>query len=149
MKIFVGADHNGYRLKQAVLDYVKSLGIDCEDVGDEVLNVDDDFPVFAARAVTALKNSSDLDSRAILLCGSGQGMMMAANRFKGVRAGLGWSIEAAEGIRHDEDANVLVLPAIDLEKETKEWQKIIDAFIATPFANVARYRRRNRELDEL
>ena len=148
MKIVVAADHNGFRLKQQVIDYLQSLQVACQDAGDSELNQDDDFPVFAARAIQALDISSH-DSRAILLCGSGQGMMMAANRFKGIRAGLGWSVEAAEGIRHDEDANVLVLPAVALEHDPKKWQAIIDAFIQTPFANIARYKRRNRELDEL
>jgi ribose 5-phosphate isomerase B len=136
-------------MKKSVLHYLKKRGIDAVDVGDEKLNPDDDFPVFAARAVHKINSSDDTDARAILLCGSGQGMMIAANRFKGIRAGLGWSVEAAEGIRNDEDANVLALPSQLLQDNQPLAHDIIDTFINTPFAAAARYIRRNRELDEL
>jgi ribose 5-phosphate isomerase B len=76
-------------------------------------------------------------------------MMMAANRFKGIRAGLGWSVEAAEGIRNDEDSNVLAMPAELFEKDLQLARAIIDAFLDTPFAGAARYIRRNNELDSL
>jgi len=149
MIVFVGSDHNGFAMKKQVLEYLKKRNIEAVDCGDKVLNPDDDFPVFAAKAVTAIKTSHDKDPRALLICGSGQGMIMAANRYKGIRAGLGYSIDAAEGIRNDEDANVMALPSEFLQNDKLLAQAIIDAFLDTPFAAAARYKRRNRELDEL
>ncbi len=149
MKIYIGADHNGYLLKSALISILQKQGYDVVDVGDDKPDASDDFPVFAARAVTALKTSDDSDSRAILICGSGQGMLMAANRFVGVRAGLGWSVQAARGIRNDEDSNVLALPSELLKNDPRLVQDIVHAWLTTPFAAAARYKRRNRELDEL
>ena len=149
MIVFVGSDHNGFAMKKQVLAYLKKRNIHAYDVGDEVLDPQDDFPVFAATAVSAIKTSNDIDSRAILLCGSGQGMMIAANRFHGIRAGLGWSVEAAKGIRNDEDSNVLALPSALLQDNQQLAHTIIDAFLDTPFAAAPRYIRRNKELDEL
>lgn len=150
MKIFVAADHNGYGLKQEVVQYLKKAGYDVEDTGDDHYNPDDDFPVFASQAIHKMRASTDNDSRAILICGSGQGMLMAANRFRGIRAGLGYSLEAAKALRNDEDSNVLTLPAKMFNEENRrEAYVIIEAWLNTPFANAARYVRRNMELDQL
>ena len=149
MQIFVGSDHNGFAMKQEVISYLQKSGHSTVDVGDKKLDPNDDFPVFAAKAVTAIKTSNDPDSRAILICGSGQGMMIAANRFKGIRAGLGWSVEAAKGIRNDEDSNVLALPSELLTTNKELAHNVINAWLDTPFAGAARYKRRNQELDDL
>jgi len=149
MIVFVGSDHNGFLMKKHVLGSLKKRNTPAMDIGDEKLDPNDDFPVFAALAVNSIKSSSDTDPRAILICGSGQGMMIAANRFRGMRAGLGWSVEAAKGIRNDEDANILALPSQLLQDNEKLAHDIVDAFLDTPFAAAPRYKRRNRELDEL
>lgn len=149
VKIFVAADHQGYNLKQDVLDYLKKAGYTVEDAGSKKYNADDDFPLLAAQAIHKLKASDNSDPRAILLCGSGQGMLMAANRFSGVRAGLGWNVEAAKALRNDEDSNVLTIPSKLFEKKCNEAYKIIEAWLNTPFANAARFVRRNKELDQL
>jgi len=149
MIVYVGSDHRGFPSKQHIIDYLKHQGIATMDVGDEKLDPEDDFPVYAARAVTAIRSNTDPDARAILLCGSGQGMVMAANRFRGIRAGLGWSIDAAKGIRNDEDSNVLALPAEFLDDDETNAFAIVDAFLHTPFAAAPRYIRRNKELDDL
>ena len=74
---------------------------------------------------------------------------MAANRFHGIRASLVWDEREAKLTRNDNDSNVLCLPARVLDAEGDEWQKIIDAWLDTPFAGAPRYVRRNRQLDEL
>ena len=76
-------------------------------------------------------------------------MAIAANRHKGVRAILGYSKRAALEGRNDEDANVLALPSEILDDDDKSWKDILDSFLTTPFAGAARYKRRNRQLDEL
>ena len=148
MKIYIGADHNGYYLKEKIADYLQKRGYDVIDEGDEKLNPEDDFTVFASRVVNAMKADDD-ESIGVLICGSGQGMAIAANRHKGVRAILGYSKRAALEGRNDEDANVLALPSEILDDDDKSWKDILDSFLTTPFAGAARYKRRNRQLDEL
>lgn len=149
MKIYIGADHNGYDLKNKVVEYLRNLGHEVIDEGDGRLDPADDFTVFAGKVVSGMKSdSSFLKVRGILICGSGQGMVMAANRYKGIRAGLGWSEDSARSIRNDEDSNVLALPAEVLIKSSK-WQKIVDTWLSTPFAGASRYKRRIQQMDEV
>lgn len=147
MTIFIGADHNGFRYKEDVKTYLRSLKMQIIDCGDEVLDPKDDFPIFAAKVCNAVLASHDKHAKGILVCGSGQGMVMAANRFKGIRAGLGYSTEAAKSIRNDEDSNVLSLPASTFKDGS--WQSIIRVWLRTDFAKAERFIRRNAELDTI
>lgn len=147
MKVYLGADHNGFHMKEDVFAYLSKRGIDVEDVGDREYDADDDFPEFAQMA--AIKVLGEDGSRAILICGGGQGMCMAANRFRGIRASVIWDEYEARMTRNDNDSNILCLPSRVLEKDKTEWQAIIDTWLETPFATAERYRRRNRQLDEL
>ncbi len=149
MKVYLGSDHHGFHLKEEVFSYLSKRGFDVDDVGDRELNKDDDFPQFAAAAAMKVIGDATNDTRAILLCGGGQGMAMAANRFHGIRASVIWNEHQAKLTRNDNDSNILCLPADLLEKESAQWQAIIDMWLETPFANAERYRRRNRQLDEL
>jgi phosphoribosylaminoimidazolecarboxamide formyltransferase/IMP cyclohydrolase len=103
--------------------------------------------IFAQKVVTNVLSDKDIETRGILLCGSGQGMCMAANRFKGIRACLGYDRESVRAARNDDDSNVLCLPANALEKG--ELKVIVETWLNTPFANASRFRRRIKELDEL
>ena len=148
MKLFIGSDHNGFHLKEKVFAYLSKLSYDVEDVGDEELNPDDDFPQFAAKA--AIKVLGEDDARAILLCGGGQGMAMAANRFRGIRASVIYDAFEAKMTRNDNDSNILCLPARVLKADDDTvWKDIIDTWLKTPFAGAPRFVRRNRQLDEL
>lgn len=146
MKVFVGADHNGFHLRHRILAYLKRAGYDVVDSGDQKLDPEDDFPVFAAKVVNDMKTSADPDARGILICGSGQGMCMAANRYKGIRACMGYDRESIRASRNDDDANVLCLAARVLEKD--EANMLVEAFLNVPFSHVGRYQRRIKELDE-
>ncbi len=149
MQLFIASDHRGFDLKNYVKNYLESKGYEVVDVGDKKLNPNDDYPLFATKAVRKILLADNKTTKAILFCGSGQGMVMAANRFKGIRAGLGWSVEAAKGIRNDEDSNVLVIPADVFSTDKDKLHVIIETWLNTPFANAPRYRRRLQELDEL
>jgi len=150
MKVYLGSDHNGYHLKEKVFAYLAKRNIATEDVGNVEPDPEDDFPQFAQLAALKVIGDEDSDPRAILLCGGGQGMAMAANRFKGIRASVIWDSEEARMTRNDNDSNVLCLPARVLAQEDdKVWQDIVDTWLHTPFATAARYKRRNAELDEL
>lgn len=148
MKLFIGSDHNGFHLKEKVFAYLSKHDYDVEDVSEAELNPDDDFPQFAARA--AIKVLGEDNGRAILICGGGQGMCMAANRFKGIRASVIYDPYEAKMTRNDNDSNVLCLPARVLEADDESvWKEVIDTWLATPFARAPRFVRRNRQLDEL
>ena len=147
MKIYVGADHQGFHMREGLLSYLKQQGYDVIDEGDATLKPDDDYPQFAGRVTSALLASGDDEARGILLCGSGQGMCIAANRRKGIRACLGYNDKAARSARNDDDSNVLCLPAASLKHE--EMLQIVETWLKTPFSAAPRFVRRNKELDEM
>jgi ribose 5-phosphate isomerase B len=149
MKIYLGSDHQGFHLKEKVFAYLAKHSYDVTDVGDETLDPDDDFTEFAQAAALQVIGSDDHDPRAILLCGGGQGMAMAANRFHGIRASVIWDAYEAKMTRNDNDSNVLCLPARILDGDDSAWEGILETWLNTPFASAARYKRRNDKLDEL
>ena len=151
MRVYLGADHQGFFLKNKVRDYLTKAGYQITDYSNEELDPDDDFPKYAELAAKRVVDEKDDTDVAILVCGGGQGMCMAANRIKGVRAIVASSVEDATYGRNDNDANVLCLPArvLDREYNIPLWRDIVDAFMNTPFAGAERYIRRNRELDQL
>lgn len=150
MKIYLGADHQGYHLKERVFAYLTKHGYDVEDSGAGVLDPVDDFPIFAQAAVLKVLGSSDKDPRGILICGGGQGMAMAANRFRGIRASVIWDAHEAKMTRYDNNSNVLALPArIMSENDDGAWQGILETWLNTEFSDAERFRRRNAELDQL
>src|SRR5689334_15444967 len=101
MKIYVGSDHRGFDLKQDLIKHLKDDGFEVADEGDKKLDPSDDFPQFASRVTAKILASDDNDARGILICGSGQGMCIAANRFKGIRAALGYDVKSARSSRND------------------------------------------------
>lgn len=149
MNIYLGADHNGFHLKEQVHAYLAKRGYWVEDVGDRELDPDDDFTDFAQMTALKVIGDDSKDPRAILICGGGQGMCMAANRFRGVRASVIWDAYEAKMTRNDNDSNVLCLPARILEKDPEEWKDIVDTWLKTPFADAPRFRRRNAQMDEI
>ncbi|MBL8159389.1 RpiB/LacA/LacB family sugar-phosphate isomerase [Candidatus Saccharibacteria bacterium] len=149
MKIYLGSDHQGFHLKQDIFAYLSRHNYDVEDVGDKQLDPDDDFTDFAFLATTKVLGSEDKDPRAILICGGGQGMAMAANRVQGIRAAVVWDAYEARMTRNDNDSNVLSLPARLLEGHEEAWQGILETWLSTPFAGAPRYVRRIQKLDQI
>ncbi len=153
MKIFLGSDHGGYYLKEKLEAYLAKRGYDWEDVGDTELDPDDDFPRFATQAAVRVIGEEEKDDpRAILVCKNGQGMAIASNRFKGIRAVVVTTTQEAKESRADDDANILCLPArlLDLPGDDLAlWKDIVDTWLATSFSGAARFRRRIRMLDQL
>lgn len=146
MKIYLGADHNGFDMKAQIADHLRRSGYEVIDEGGAQLDPNDDFPQFAGRVVSAIL-ADQAESYGILICGSGQGMCIAANRFKGIRASLCWDIEEARAARNDDDANVLCLSS----RYTKPQDAIaiLQTWLNTPFAGAPRFKRRIQQLDEL
>lgn len=148
MKIYLGADHNGFDRKQKLGDYLRNNGFDVVDEGNQDWQSEDDFPQFASKVVQAMRGDTDpTTARGVLICGSGQGMCMAANRFKGIRAALAFDQEEARASRNDEDSNILCLSSRYTDFDTSVG--ILHTWLMTPFAGAPRYKRRNQELDEL
>jgi ribose 5-phosphate isomerase B len=147
MKVYIGADHNGFRLRRSLIEQLKKAGYDVHDDGDQQLDPLDDYPVFAERVVKDVLGSEDKDAKGILICGSGQGMCIAANRHKGIRAALLHDSEAARSARNDDDCNIACLPARILEADKAFY--ILKTFLDTPFANAPRFARRIKEMDEI
>lgn len=149
MKIYLGADHQGYHLKERIFAYLSKRGYDVESVGDEEYDPDDDFPLVAQATALKVLGSDDKDPRGILICGGGQGVAMAANRYRGIRASVIWDAYEAKMTRYDNDSNVLCLPARVVGEDEGTWEGIIETWLSTDFANAVRFKRRNAELDEL
>ncbi len=145
MKIYIGADHNGFDYKHQLIELLVKSGHEVVDEGDKTNNLDDDFPQFAGRVVNAML--VDPEAKGILICGSGQGMCMAANRFKGVRASLCWSVDEARASRNDDDSNVLCISSRFTAIEDAE--TIVNVWLKTAFAGAPRFIRRIAELDNL
>jgi len=105
----IASDHAGVELKNRLVAELRKLGYNPDDMGSQDPNKPDDYPDFGRRVA---KEVSDGEAkRGILLCGSGVGMDIVANRFSGVRAALAWAPEIGELSRKHNDSNVLVLPA--------------------------------------
>ena len=134
-------------MKRELAEKLAAAGYEVIDESGKRLDPEDDFPQFAARVVMAMKASDDQEVFGVLICGSGQGMCMAANRYKGIRASLVWSLEEAHASRNDDDSNILCLPARYMS--AKDAVKIAEAWLVTPFAGAPRFKRRIKELDKL
>jgi len=143
MTIYLGADHRGFALKEKLKQMLVGEGYDVVDCGAKALVADDDYPDFARAVAEAVgKNPADGTGGdfGILVCGSGFGMDIAANKFPSIRAALPSSPDQVYQARHDDDANVLALAADFTDDATA--QKIVNTFLSTPFAKDERYRRR-------
>ena len=138
MRLHIGSDHAGLELKTELIEHLVNSGHDVTDHGPYEYDALDDYPVFCIPA--AIAAAKDPESLGIVLGGSGNGEQMAANKVKGVRAALAWSIETAKLGKEHNNANVV---AIGWRMHSiAECKSIIDAFIATPFSNDERHIRR-------
>lgn len=140
--VYVGADHAGVNLKARLLAELERLGYQGVDVGtssDEAT----DYPDYAHRVARAIETGEA--ERGVLVCGTGVGMCMAANRHPGVRAAVAWTPEVAELVRRHNDANVLTLGARVLDEE--EAVRILKRWLKTPFDG-GRHARRVQKIEE-
>jgi len=146
MTIYIGADHRGVNLKERLKRILLDEAYDVVDVGAAQLVSDDDYPDFAA-AVGAKVSAAPLEARGIVICGSGFGADIVANKFDGVRSALAMSPDHAYQGRHDDDVNVLALAA-DFIEETMAI-KTMKVFLTTPFAKEERYTRRLEKIGKI
>ncbi len=138
--IVLGADHGGFKLKQAIKQFFINQEYDIMDTSPTKIK-DDDYPDYASRVSNIIKNKRN--SIGILICKTGTGMAMAANKVAGIRAVLAHDAHSAKMARKDENANVLCLPGNYQEKDAINFTKI---FLKTKFTGQTRHKRRIRKL---
>jgi ribose 5-phosphate isomerase B len=138
MKIAVAADHAGYPLKHFVVDDLRTAGYEVTDLGTHDPEQASDYPDFTRLACEAVRRGDA--QRAVVVCGSGVGASVAANKFPGIRAGLCHDhYSAHQGVEHD-DMNVLCLGARIIGPEVA--REIVHAFLQAEFSGAERHRRR-------
>lgn len=144
MRIHLATDHAGLDFKDALTAHLTDLGHEVVDHGAYEYDAQDDYPAFCIAAAQAV--ASDPDSLGVVFGGSGNGEQMAANKVRGIRAALCWSIATAQLAREHNNANVCSIGARQHSQE--EAFAIIDAFLATPFTNEERHIRRINQIAE-
>ena len=142
-KIIIGSDHAGFEDKEKIKRQLDQLGVEYEDVGTNSTE-SVDYPIYAGKVAEKVSNGEF--EQGILVCGSGNGMQIAANKFRGVRAALAWNEETARLARQHNDANVLSVPARMISPE--EVSKIIKSWLDAEFEG-GRHERRVEEISEI
>jgi ribose 5-phosphate isomerase B len=143
--LYLGADHRGFILKEHLKKYLHTKKIPFVDLGNSILDQEDDFVDFAAKV--GEKVAENKTNRGILICGLGVGVCIAANKIKGIRAGQVFSKEMAMHARKDDDINIVALSADTLRE--KAAQNIIDVFLTTKFRKEERFIRRLNKIKTL
>lgn len=138
MRVYLGADHAGYELKNHLVSFLPAQGYEVVDCGPAVFDADDDYPPFCFE--TAERVVADPGSVGVVIGGSGNGEQIAANKVVGVRAALAWSVETAKLAREHNDANVVGIGA--RMHTPAEATEIVLAFVSTPFSRGERHLRR-------
>ena len=146
MTIYLGADHRGFNLKERLKRELVNNAYDVVDCGAPKLVPDDDYPDYASAVAAKVSAAPDM-GRGIVICGSGFGVDIVANKFNGVRAGLAISSDHAYQGRHDDGLNVLALAADFVDEATAI--NIVKVFLTTPFAKEERYARRLQKIERI
>jgi ribose 5-phosphate isomerase B len=138
MRVHIGSDHAGFELKGRVVETLRSQGHEVTDHGPHAYDADDDYPPYCLSAAAAV--AAEPGSLGVVIGGSGNGEQMAANKVRGVRAALAWSVETARLGRMHNDANVVSIGA--RMHSVDEALGFVDAFLATAFTGEERHARR-------
>jgi len=139
--IYIGGDHRGWNLKNKLKEWLHEDGIDFVDLGNNEYDKDDDYPLIAFKVAETVVREN---GKGILLCGSGVGVAIAANKVKGIRAGICTSEKQVVAARNDDDINVLCLNTDMISEEDN--YKIYKLFINTLFGSEERYIRRLNQI---
>ena len=145
MNVYIGADHRGFAMKEGLIAWLQQQGHNVEDMGATEFTEGDDYPDYAM--LVAKKVAEDTENnRGILLCGSGVGVAVAANKVAGVRAALIYDVEIAKAARNDDDINILALGSDFISLE--EAQAVAATFLSIPFSGSERHARRVGKITE-
>jgi len=144
--LYLGADHRGYYLKEGIKEFLKSRKIEFKDLGNSVYDKNDDYPDFA-ELVAKKVSQKPKDNFGILICGSGQGVCIVANKYSQVRAALCLSAWMAQKARQDDAINILCLAADLTDSQTSF--RIIKAFLKTDASQDEHYQRRLKKIIQI
>ena len=146
MIIYIGSDHGGFKMKEFLKQWLVEKAYEVADMGPAQYVEGDDYPDAASAVARKVSQSEPGQARGILICRSGAGVDIVANKFRGVRSFLAISPDHAYQVRHDDDVNVLCIASDFIEEATVP--KIVQIFLSTPFAKEEKYTRRlNKVLD--
>jgi ribose 5-phosphate isomerase B len=145
MKLFIGADHNGHALAMSLLEWAREQGQEAVFLGNTKADPNDDYVDFAVEV--ARKVAEEPETKGVVICGSGVGVDIAANKISGVRSCLGHSVEMVKSARNDDDVNVLSLGSDFTTEEAA--RGMVKTFLTTPFAGEERYQRRLEKVKQL
>ncbi len=143
--LYIGSDHGGFDLKEEIKKYLDKKKIKYWDLGPQQINKEDDYPDYALKI--AKEVSKGKGNKGILICGTGIGMCITANKVKGIRAVLCYDENTAKLSREHNDSNILCLGG--RTTETKKALKIVDVWLNTPFSNIDRHKRRVEKMNRL
>ena len=141
--LYLGTDHRGFDLKENIKAYLNTQGLPFTDLGAFSKEPDDDYPVYAQKVASAMRS----DDKGILICGSGHGVCVAANKVKGIRASLVLNPESTRAGRRDDDLNIICLSAD--QTNVNNAQAIVETFLRTDFLNEERHRRRLNQIKDM
>jgi ribose 5-phosphate isomerase B len=144
MKIFIGADHRGFNLKEFLKERLSNESYEVIDCGNFIYDPEDDYSDFALKVGEKVKEN--FGSLGILICGSGAGVCFACNKVKGIRGSLAINPEMAKIMKEDDDINILCLASDFIEKNLA-WE-IIKTFLETKFKNEEKYLRRIKKVED-
>lgn len=142
--LYIGADHGGFELKEDLKKELSKAKIAFVDVGAKKFIPEDDFPFYSLKVAEAV-SKKPTKNQGLLICRSGHGVSIAANKSKNVRAALCWNEQVAQASRNDDDANVICLPA-DYISPAVAW-RTLKVWLDTPFSNQPRHLRRIRQIE--
>ncbi len=142
--IYLGADHAGWHLKEEIKKYLKELDYQYEDLGNQELDPKDDYPDFA---LAVAKKVAQTNEQGILICATGLGMAMVANKIKGIRAAVCWDNFTALQSRQHNDSNILCLGGKVTDLETAK--KLVRIWLETEFTQEERHVRRLEKISDL
>lgn len=143
MRVILAADHGGFEAKEKIVDFLDEKGYEVEDMGAYQLTGDDDYVDYAQKAIGEMKESD----RVVLFCRNGMGMCIVANKFRGVRCGLGFGPEAVRRGRLDDNINALAIPVDYCTDEGV--REMIKLFLSTEFSTEEKYIRRFNKVNNL
>lgn len=144
MTIFIGADHRGFELKNALVEYLQNKDIRVEDLGNYEYDALDDNPDYAGKVAQAvLQNPKEF--LGVVICGSGVGVSMTANRHNGIYCALGFNKDQVEKAKQHDHINILALPSDYLTQEQAE--ELTDIFIQAKPIHEEKYQRRLNKID--
>jgi ribose 5-phosphate isomerase B len=146
MVIYIGADHRGFEYKNGIKKYLADLGYSVVDLGNEVYDETDDYPDFAVKVSEKVEKDPG-NALGILICGSGAGVNIVANKFPGIRSTIIFNTDQAIDVKADDNINILSLAADYTSVEDSK--KIISLWLNTRFSGEEKYIRRLKKIEEL